>query len=291
MVELSSAMLDDLILLRLLARDDAPLSKVRADMGPFSTGGRKPFIEAVDRLTGAGRVRAAGPRGGRLQITDAGRLHAREFFQVPPDAAPSPRRGWPAWRDRYAVPRALGTPSLRDADDMRAAMLRRFYLPELSAGLPVTSLRATVDLLLARHLGATGGNGADVRLAVLRAWVNGTPGRPTADQPVPPGDPARGLPEDLPGFAAAVRTAAERCADGRFGGNKVFISRVWDGLLAAGRVRPDALRAFKETLVRANTAGLLRLGRADLAGAQDLHDVRASETPYLGETFHFIRLD
>ena len=294
-------MLDDLILLRLLAAPGAAGSKVRADMMPLLATpaaeiGRRQFAEAVDRLVRAGRVLVSGIRKGRLQLTDEGQAQARGVFHIPRDAAPPKRRGWATWRDRYAMPHALGVKSLDSADDVRAALLRRLYLPELSAGMPASSLRATVDLLLAKRLGTAGGRATNFRSAALRAWLQGWP-ESGEHAPTPPSDtstpphPATHLPEDLAAFAEAVRAAAQHCMTGRFGDNKVFISHVWNALLAAERATPNEERAFKERLVRANTAGRLRLSRADLAGAHVASDVRASETPYLGEVFHFVRLD
>ncbi len=280
-------MLDDLVLLRLLAAADAPRSAVRDDVlpllgAPSDAEGRQAFAAAVERLLAAGLAAAVGTRQGRMRLTDAGRAHVHAAFQVPGEAG---QHRWAWWRDHYAVPRALNVRSSGTADALRVAMLRRFFLPELPPGTPFAGLGATVDLVLARHLGAAGGRVADLRRAALRAWINGPPPAP-AD-----GRPTAGLPDDPAEFAGRVREAARRCESGRFGENKVFLSHVWAALLAAGQTRAAEETAFKERLLRANTAGLLRLSRADLAGAHDPRDVRASEVTHLGEAVHFLRLD
>ena len=280
-------MLDDLVLLRLLAAADAPRAAVRGDVlpllgAPSDAEGRQAFAAAVERLLAAGLAAAVGMRQGRLRLTEAGRAHVHAVFHIPGSAGP---RRWTWWRDHYAVPRALGVRTSGTADALRVAMLRRFFLPELPPGIPFAGLGATVDLLLARHLGAAGGRVADLRRAALRAWLDGPPPTPAAQRP------AAGLPDDPAEFAARVREAARRCGTGRFGENKVFLSHVWAALLAAGHARTAEEKTFKERLLRANTAGLLRLSRADLAGAHDPRDVHDSEVTHLGEAFHFLRLD
>ena len=284
-------MLDSLVLLRLLAVPDGARGEVRsrvaADLRPYATGAE--FAAAVARLAQAGHLLAGGRGGARLQLTEAGRAEVHGAFDVPAGAPPG-RHGWAWWRDRYAVPRALGVRHADTAGALRVALLRRCYLPELPAGAPAGGLLATVDLLLAKRLRTPQASPNAFRAAALREWVAGGPGEPPAPVPaVAPG--AARLPGDLPAFAARVRAAAQRGVTGRFGDRKVFISHVWNELLAAGHAAPDEEPLFKERLVQANTAGLLRLSRADLAGAHDVQDVRASETPYLGEIFHFLRLD
>ncbi len=283
-----AAMLEELFLLRLLAAPDPSRgetrSRVVADLKPYA--GKEGFAAAEDQLSRAGQLEASGRGGARLRVTEAGRTRARAAFGVPADISPGKGGGWAWWRDRYAVPRALGMRRVDSAEALRAALLRRLYLPELPADTAEGNLRATVDLLLAKRLQTAQPGAGAFRQAALRAWLQGGPSEKPA--PVPP---QGGLPEDLPSFATRVRAAATGCPTGRFGDNKVFISHVWNALVSGGSAAAGQERAFKERLVRANTAGLLRLSRADLAGAHDAADVRASETPYLGEVFHFLRLD
>jgi pterin-4a-carbinolamine dehydratase len=88
--------------------------------------------------------------------------------------------------------------------------------------------------------------------------------------------------EDLARFVLAAARAVP--ASGRFG-DKVFISEVIRELAAEGYRVADVKRRL------AAARGLIPLSRADLVGAMDPELVRASETPYLGATFHFVRLE
>ena len=87
-----------------------------------------------------------------------------------------------------------------------------------------------------------------------------------------------------------VQAAAEECASGRFGDNKVFIIHVWRALQNDPDFRGMDLPAFKQHLAEANNARLLDLSRADLVQAMDPDDVRLSEVTYLNAAFHFIRI-
>ena len=179
------------------------------------------------------------------------------------------------------------------ADDLRSALLRHCYAPELPGQPRAGSLQKTVDLLLAKQLKVSQISPGAFRQAVLRNWARQAP--PAEAAAPAPGDKAADFPARLPEhpalFAAAAIAAAFRSPTGRFGEKKVFIAHVWRELLAGGSAAPEEEDTFKRRLIRANTAGQLHLSRADLAGAHDARDVRASEIEYLGEKFHFIRLD
>lgn len=290
-------MLDELVLLRLWAAPDAALgetrSRVAADLRPVAAdpaagegAWRSLFAASVERLATAGDLTSGGRGGSRLRLTDAGRQRVQTRCGVParPDAAKN--RGWAWCRDRYALPLALDGDPAGNAEAIRVSLLRRFYLPELSGRGPADSLARTVDLLLAKRLKVGRASVAAFREAALREWVH----RP-ATKAAPAGDATGHLPTDPARFAEAVVAAARGTTTGRFGENKVFVAHVWRELLAARHAAPEELDDFKRRLVRANTAGLLQLSRADLAGAHDAADVRASEIEFLGERFHFVRLD
>jgi hypothetical protein len=96
----------------------------------------------------------------------------------------------------------------------------------------------------------------------------------------------------LADFARRAVDAARRSDSGRFGENKAFISHAWKTYCADGDGQPHlGLSQFKQQLLRANTAGLLELSRADLVALMDPDDVRQSETQYLNTSFHFILLE
>jgi hypothetical protein len=148
-----------------------------------------------------------------------------------------------------------------------------------------------LQLLAARGTGARRTDAESLRLAALRSWLlplsEPSPAHPelhaAADTP-----PSVHEPEEasLRAFAERVLHAARTSTAGRFGEDKVFISHVWRALQGQGLDEPT----FKQRLVEANRARLLSLSRADLVEAMDPSDVAASETRYLGATFHFIAL-
>jgi len=99
---------------------------------------------------------------------------------------------------------------------------------------------------------------------------------------------AASAPEPLRRFAAEVLEISSQPGVEHFG-HKAFIASVWDEARASGAVAGQMpLSEFKRYLVEANTAGLLRLSRADLVGAMDPEMVHRSETVHLTATFHFI---
>jgi hypothetical protein len=95
---------------------------------------------------------------------------------------------------------------------------------------------------------------------------------------------------DLDVFAKRVVEAARESRSGRFGSDKVFVAHVWKALQDDPAFAAMGLDGFKHRLAEANNARLLDLSRADMVEAMDLDDVELSEVPYLGATFHFIRL-
>jgi hypothetical protein len=87
-----------------------------------------------------------------------------------------------------------------------------------------------------------------------------------------------------------VVEAARSSPSGRFGVDKVFVVHVWRALERDPAFATIGLEGFKRRLAEANNARLLDLGRADMVEAMDPDDVRLSEIPYLGATFHFVRV-
>ena len=142
--------------------------------------------------------------------------------------------------------------------------------------------KKVLDRLVSRQVGARRDDEKEVREAVLRGWIDRSFDQP--DRQLPASPPV------LAGFAQKVQAAAEECASGRFGDNKVFIIHVWRALQNDADFRGMELAAFKQRLAEANNARLLDLSRADLVQAMDPEDVRHSEVTYLNATFHFIRI-
>ena len=303
-------MLDDLLLLRLWAAPDPARGEVRsrvaADLRPLTSDAHQSagawqtaFTAMTQRLAADDCLTISGRQGARLGLTEVGRQRVRDLFKISGEAASAGagqrrRVGWAWWRDHHALPLALGGRGNEAVGNLRTALLQRLYLPELPVQRAAGSLQKTVDLLLAKRLKVSRVSLGAFREAALRDWIRQAPpvdaGTDTPPAAVFGNEPGR-LDEYPALFAASVVAAAFRSPTGRFGEKKVFIAHVWRELLASGQAAPEQLDEFKRRLIRANTAGQLRLSRADLAGAHSDEDVRASEIDYLGEKFHFVRLD
>lgn len=147
--------------------------------------------------------------------------------------------------------------------------------------------------LLSRAVGARKSGKDELRLAAIRQWVDGGPAEP---EPLPVGRPAEpepaqaAAPLDLNSFARRVVEAARSSPTGRFGDNKVFVVHVWHVVRHDPEFASLDFDAFKQRLAEANNARLLDLSRADMVEAMDRDDVRLSEIPYFGATFHFVRI-
>ncbi len=242
-------------------------------------------------------------------LTDDGRSRLLEFLGL--ERLPS-QLTWKQMRRKYLVARTLDLKAdrLKDADRLRGLVIRKHH--DLPTSETSTLIRA-IDSLVWRQLGvesdkpltlnevrahmlrnllgtesklglekivrvlaanAAGASSPDddaIRLALVRSWL-------CASQ-----DERR---FDLDRFAEDVRRAAARTEQGRFGDDRVFIAAVWRTL---GSALP--LEEFKERLVVANRAGLVRLTRADLVEAMDPAEVSASATHYLNATFHFVEAE
>lgn len=149
-----------------------------------------------------------------------------------------------------------------------------------------------LEQLAARSVGARRMGAESLRLAALQSWL--IPATEAASQPEaapqPEAEPAIPEPpageEALSSFAERVLHTARTATSGRFGDDRVFISHIWRAMQGPGLDE----QAFKNRLVEANQKRLLSLSRADMVELMDPADVAASETRYLGATFHFIAL-
>jgi hypothetical protein len=251
-----------------------------------------------------------------LALTDTGRERALGFLQL--DALPA-RTTWPILKRRYLVPRVLGIPpeaanlrsKLQDKAGLCAYLARqRFRLPPEVPLTPGKVVEALACRLVCRELGieATAADlapgGPLSTLAKLAAQLpnvlTGTLNAGADDfrdallrERLAEAEPngSKHVDADLPAFAATVQALARTAPIGRWGENKVFINHVWHAFRAEPNFPRMDLAAFKERLVEAHRHGLLRLERADLVEAMNPDDVRASETPYLTATYHFILIE
>jgi hypothetical protein len=162
-------------------------------------------------------------------------------------------------------------------ESVQAAIFER----ELGEHRPANP-KKVIDRLVSKQVGARRDDDQEARDAVLREWLSGPTERPA--------EPTLCLPFDQVSFVQKVQSAADECATGRFGDNKVFIIHVWRALQNDANFRSMDLPAFKQRLAEANNARLLDLSRADLVQAMDPDDVRLSEVTYHSAVFHFIQI-
>lgn len=174
-----------------------------------------------------------------------------------------------------------------DVKSLLAALFNR-ELGEHRQGPPLKE----VDKLLAKKVEARRSDANEFRSAVFRQWIDrtaaagATDGGPAA---APGSQDAKGArPLDLGTFARRVHAAACASREGRFGDDRVFISRLWRALEGDPATSGTDLDGFKRRLAEANQSRLLDLARADLVEAMDENDVRDSETHFLGATYHFV---
>lgn len=150
----------------------------------------------------------------------------------------------------------------------------------------------------AQALGLARGDTRTIRWTVLRKWATELAGAPPekathgTEQETTPDETDRPQPTplDLDEFARQVTDTAKSVENGRFGDHKVFINHVWHRMKDTPVCRSLDLQQFKRHLADANNRELLALTRADLVGAMDSHDVQESETKYLDDVFHFIKI-
>jgi hypothetical protein len=221
----------------------------------------------------------------RIVLTESGHREALRHLGL--TALPK-RLKWGELRNKYLVTiglqaqRNLATSPKPTLAEVRDAVCWKALGFESNASFTKT---AVLEALLRRELGE--GKRYKPGEALRRSWLQGEPVIPEV-APAPeeePLDPVQG-PLDLATFAKTVLDVARTAKTGRFGDNKVFISEVH-------RLFPQEmdLDTFKEWLLKAQRAGLVPLSRADLVEAMDPELVARSELPYLGATFHFVRLE
>jgi hypothetical protein len=168
------------------------------------------------------------------------------------------------------------------------AAVQSFLLSQVLQATREVSSTQALQQLAARSVGARRTGAESLRLAALQSWLFAAP----EATPGPAEEPSVAEPESSPGeealssFAEKVLHTARTATSGRFGDDRVFISHIWRAMKGAGLDE----QAFKTRLIEANQKRLLSLSRADMVELMDPADVAASETRYLGATFHFIAL-
>ncbi|RYZ09238.1 MAG: hypothetical protein EOO73_05615 [Myxococcales bacterium] len=250
--------------------------------------------ESIARLRARGMVEP----GKKLQLTEGGRRSAVEILGV--SSIPSGKRlDWAKkvllLRSMDVLPTNATIATAGTGDVIAARIVARHHNLDAKQHADPSSVLAA---LAGRALGLTESLTAltfhDAFSAVF--WMGHTPSPTLEDDTTnghsTPASPAIALHLDdcdLKEFARQVTEATRSSTTKRWHG-AVFISHVWDALLAQGDVG-ITFEKFKRRLVDAHQKDLLELSRADLVDAMSPADVSASETVHSGARFHFVRLE
>ena len=160
-----------------------------------------------------------------------------------------------------------------------------------------------IAALAAQHVGAAQADGATLRLALLRGYLDGAdkpPARPRVPTRTPPQRPrvVASLPApteptrpDLSGFAHEVHRHAQARAQGWPGNRKAYISHVWHRLRERRGEWGLSEIEFKCMLIEAHRAGSLALAHADMKDKSNIADLQESAVVYKNAVFHFVRVD
>lgn len=266
--------------------------------------------------------------GKKVYPTDSGKIRARAFLGVerlPTGTSWKTLRRVYLFAKAMDVPAVAPTAvnRLSSATGMCAVILRDAYdLPTDKVPTPAQALNALLwkqlgrdsteafsmsavkTFLLGRALGestkmtpaqlqkALAGKAVGARRVDSESLLRGALKRLLAGDDAHGAMPAAATKPSLETFARDVLAAGASSQTGWFGdpaiANKVFISHVYKAYAQRHPENADGLDRFKERLVEANRAGLLRLSRADLVEAMNPDDVRASETLHMNASFHFV---
>jgi hypothetical protein len=159
-----------------------------------------------------------------------------------------------------------------------------------------------IAALAADHVGLAQADGAALRLALLRGYLDGADKplarpRPPAKTPPPRPRVVASLPApaplrpDLTGFAHEVRQHAQARAQGWPGNRKAYISHVWHRLRERRGEWGLSEIEFKCMLIEAHRAGSLALAHADMKDASNIAELQESAVVYKNAVFHFVRVD
>jgi hypothetical protein len=187
--------------------------------------------------------------------------------------------------------RALGvdTDEPFDAGRVQRHLLRGIVPRDTRGDLPTWR-----RLLAVRAVRARSPATQSLRAAALSRWLQGPEQReqaPTTPRVTTTANDNAATGAPLGTLAAAVMQAASAPPVARFHDDRAFIGSIWEYMRGRPPIGDMSLAAFKEQLVAAHRAGLLRMTRADLVAAMDVDEVQRSEATYLGATFHFVALD
>ena len=101
----------------------------------------------------------------------------------------------------------------------------------------------------------------------------------------------REAPPPLPEFTSIVMEIAKAIAVGWPGNKRAFISHIWQELRQKFPEWQLTEEEYKEMILNAQRAGMLRLAIADLRDKTNVDDVAKSRVSYKNSEWHFIRVD
>lgn len=264
---------------------------IRPLVGGTKEDAKKAAADVLARLKARGLIE----RDTKLLLTQEGRRRALAVLGMS-ELPKRTKADW-KWAKKILVLRALGLEvspvTIQGAGGARW-LARKVVVSHHRLSLREETAEAIFAALARKALGLDG----NASLALDDLFGTVLPRRaPKGDDPVAPprpaesASPASAADDGLPAFAGRVRAAAAASATGRWHGNKVFISHVWDELRRHGGAGAMSFADFQRRLIEANRAQLVELSRADLVQAMPPADVAASETTHVNASFHFVRLD
>ncbi len=208
-----------------------------------------------------------------------------KHYKLPCEPLPTLEHALDVLAELELAPRAPVDPGLPE-DLGRDEQLRLALIPhqpgELKVCLPAFVMKARNNTI------------ESLRQAVINRWLNGCDAHEYKFlMPQPADEETAGQAEvgiDLKAFADRIHELAQSGME-QFGGNKVFLSRLWKSYRADPASHGITRRQFDEYLLEANRRNLITLSRADLISEMDPNEVEASEISLPHATFHFLRTD
>lgn len=141
--------------------------------------------------------------------------------------------------------------------------------------------------LAAELVGAINESSSELRQMLFRRLI--TPRESTLTTAMI--EPLREQPPELPEFTQEILTIAAKSAVGWPGNKRAFISHVWRDLQKKFPFWQLTESDYKNMILSAHRAGLLRLAIADLRDKNNVQDVSDSRISYKNSEWHFIRID
>lgn len=283
--------------LRIPRLPKAPWHEIRDGYLIAISLGLPPSLPVVARLTSAEGLRSA--------------LLIRHFnlpFDVATVTMDELRLGLARLAEKKGLTSGIRAASLAESDlKQKEAVMMGAKL--LKSGHVVESDGELLACLAQEVVGAVNESAAELRQMLFRQLISsressevnrrsGASGNPEImqeqDQPVAGralSDEGHEPPPPLPVFTKEVLAIAESIAEGWPGNRRAFISHIWQALRGKFPHWNLSEEQYKDMILNAQRAGLLRLAIADLRDKTNVEDVANSRIVYKNSEWHFIRVD